>query len=227
MANNSDHITVGNTKDGWHQCHCQVCDTTYVLPKEADGTLVIWGCEQWRPKSWDRDFDEAWIEYRYQPKNTPSTKGVCPWKVWDEYRAEDLWDSWSKHLLEAGATVSDSNYLVLPDGIDWPIPWCSPAVMPIGLSRFQLKITDINFKLFSELTEDDAIEAGIDEFSYGGAGLIYFCGIPDLGIKKPDWTTRVPLVAFKWVWNQLYPNYTANTDPWVWLIKTEAVDETL
>ena len=42
MANNSDHITVGNTKDGWHQCHCQVCDATYVLPKEADGTLVIW-----------------------------------------------------------------------------------------------------------------------------------------------------------------------------------------
>ena len=42
MAQTSDHITVSNTKDGWHQCHCGGCDATYVLPKEEGGTLAIW-----------------------------------------------------------------------------------------------------------------------------------------------------------------------------------------
>ena len=42
MAYISDHITVGNSKDGRHQCHCQGCDTTYVLPKEKGDVLAIW-----------------------------------------------------------------------------------------------------------------------------------------------------------------------------------------
>lgn len=187
----------------------------------ANQQKILWGREQWRPKSWDRDFDEIWIEYRYQPKETPSTKGVCPWKVWDEWRAESLWESWSDQLRQAGATVSDSNYLVLPDGTDWPLRWQSPVTMPVGLSRFQLKVKEISFKPFSDITEQDAIAAGIDQLSHGQAGLIYFIHRLDYGFRYPVWTTREPLKAFKWVWNQLYPQFPANTDPWVWLINIE------
>lgn len=187
----------------------------------ANQQKILWGREQWKPKSWDEDFDSLWIEYRYQPKNTNSTRHIYTAQAWEnDWQAENLWEKWSNQLTAAGAYV-EHNYLRMPDGADWPLKWQSPVTMPVGLSRFQLKIKDIDFKQFSDITEQDAIAAGIDQLSHGQAGLIYFIHRLDYGFRYPVWTTRDPLKAFKWVWNQLYPQSPANTDPWVWLINVE------
>jgi hypothetical protein len=94
----------------------------------------------------------------------------------------------------------------LPTGNTVPLVWKSSRFMPRIASRIQLEIVDVRIEPLLAITDDDAIEEGVDRTNTSISGYARS--------------------RFKVLWNSIYynkPDFQWDTNPWIWAIKFRMV----
>lgn len=107
----------------------------------------------------------------------------------------------------------------LPDSLlqfSNPPKWKPSIFMPRAASRITLEITGVSIEKLQDITEEDAIAEGIDEFSYEKAGLNY---------EINGRCTRDPIQAFEFLWDSINGKTMPwKSDPWVRAIEFKQVE---
>lgn len=125
---------------------------------------------------------------------------------------DTLWirETWSRDL---------GQYIYRADGI-WDdnksITWKPSIHMPRAASRITLEVKRVWVERVQDISEEDAIAEGVDEFSDGKQGLIY--------LFNGD-STREPLRAFEWPWDSINAKrgYGWDKNPWCWCVEFKVV----
>jgi len=183
---------------------------------------IIWVREAWRPRSWGKDFDWMCLEYRAN-ENTDRArfkKDVDPMDMWHtELRLIAAWEKLSDECRAAGCDFAGDMFTLKGKDGQRPIKWRPSIFMPRAACRLRLRITDVRVERLQDISEAQAIAEGVEEFSFGKAGLNF-----DLGGSQQ---TRDPLQAFKWLWDNINAKrgYGWELNPWVWVIEFDRIPE--
>ena len=91
--------------------------------------------------------------------------------------------------------------------------WKSSVFMPRWASRINLEITGLRVERLQEITEEDAVAEGIEEWQ----GMFREYDKPD---SNPGWA-RDPILSYQTLWDSLNAKrgYGWETNPWVWVIE--------
>jgi len=102
----------------------------------------------------------------------------------------------------------------LPDSLlqfSDPPKWKPSIFMPRSVSRTTLEIIGIKLERLQDISEEDAIAEGVDEFSTGKAGLNF---------EINGRCTRNPIQAFEFLWDSINGKTMPwALNPWVWAIE--------
>lgn len=100
----------------------------------------------------------------------------------------------------------------LDDADDIILGWKSSMFMPKRAARIYLKITDIRVQKLQQITDEDAIKEGIQEFT-GGKVTKY-------GIKgwKRTLFKDTPREAFRVLWEQVNGKGSWDENPYLWVL---------
>ena len=82
--------------------------------------------------------------------------------------------------------------------------WRSPALMPEWAARKFVIVTDVKAQRLQEITEEDAIKAGV----------------PGIATHKPY--PRQYRDSFEVLWDIKHPKHNWSSNPWCWHYKVEA-----
>lgn len=133
------------------------------------------------------------------------------------------------------------NYLYRADGIevihvDGPekSPWRPSIHMPREAARLFLRVKRVSVERLQVISEVDAIAEGLACLTKD-SGITYKYGIPDsdglpgnadYGWHWTDWSVD-PRKAFRRLWDSLSAKrgYGWDTDPWVWVIEFERMED--
>jgi hypothetical protein len=91
-------------------------------------------------------------------------------------------------------------------------PWRSPIHMPRWASRLTLVVTDVRVQRLQEISEDDAIEEGID-FDSDYANLC--ANIEDAGYANDLPKGSAVIAIYRRLWETINGRGTWDTNPWV------------
>jgi hypothetical protein len=116
------------------------------------------------------------------------------------------------------------------DNHDYPTitaNWTSPMFMPREASRITLEITDIRVERLQDITEDDAIEEGV-EFGSGWeeeCGEGYCTGEGWMDYKSFDYGCSTPKDSYCTLWDSLNAKrgYPWESNPWVWVVTFKVI----
>ena len=103
------------------------------------------------------------------------------------------------------ATVVDWDEIQIENGNPYLIK--STLFMPEWAARHFITITDVRAERLQEITEEDAIAEGIEEWE----GMFKEYNKPN---SNPGWT-RNPLLSYHTLWNSINPKYPWESNPWV------------
>jgi hypothetical protein len=137
-----------------------------------------------------------------------------------EYKADEVYldDRESLHLR----VIDDQDlYKYEKEG------WSSPIFMPRWASRITLEITDIRVERLQDITEDDAIEEGV-EFGSGWeeeCGEGYCTGEGWMDYKSFDYGCSTPKDSYCTLWDSLNAKrgYPWESNPWVWVVTFKVI----
>lgn len=198
-----------------------------VCPYGGPGNL-LWARETWRMVGWTDDFVGAVIGYRADSE-----------KLWRESPDSDEWEDWVLREIERfsrlpGVVLEDGEYEIDDES---NIPWRSPIFMPRWASRITLEITDVGVERLQDISQEDALEEGVETDlwdqavvarDYSGEGKWF----ESWGCDDTDTTKFVPYeeiarASFASRWDSINSKrgYTWESNPWVWVIEFERVED--
>ncbi len=164
------------------------------------------------------------------------------WKYKPRYQQGDvLWvrETWCElaRVDSSGYThYDDCNYYYATDG-DYQIDLCDadgfylddqrmrwrPSIhMPRAAARMFLRVTDVRVERMQEISEGDAIAEGCEGIPCDHPSGRYACeDCMNTGWREP------PIVMYHELWDELNAKrgYGWDTNPWVWVITFERIDE--
>lgn len=98
--------------------------------------------------------------------------------------------------------------------------WCSPRFMPKRAARLFLEVQDVRVEKLQEITEEDAKAEGIRWTKEGPLHAHLYDAELDAYLNFP--TAKE---VFKYLWNSIYgKKYPWESNPWVWVISFERVE---
>lgn len=94
--------------------------------------------------------------------------------------------------------------------------WKSSMFMPKKAARIWLKITHINIQRLNDISEEDCIKEGIQQFTKDG-------NLHKYGLDGSVWADmpRTAQEAFKMLWEKINEQFSWDKNPWVWVIEFE------
>jgi hypothetical protein len=120
-----------------------------------------------------------------------------------------------KDFIDFGCKEVD-RYLFMESEIKW-----KPSIhMPKEAARIFLKVTDVRVERLQDITEEQAIKEGFEQFACTncrGSGCSDCSGS---GLEEPG------MVGFIYTWDNIYEKrgYGWEANPWVWVIEFERVE---
>ena len=149
-----------------------------------------------------------------------------PWQPGQVLAVREAWAIENLELLKMpvydGGQNPDWIYYRDPVHENTGLSWRSPATMPLWASRRELRIESVTCKLVSEVTEEEAVRAGV------GSGFKMNAGWPDYqSINKSgicELTQDTAYASFWSLWNKRYGKRYPFDTAWAWLAKVREVE---
>ena len=108
------------------------------------------------------------------------------------------------------------------DGNPTDEPWKPSIFMPKDAARIWLKITDVRVERLQDISEEDAISEGVDNWTYKNAAT------PQNWLDYTD-PFAPPLFtaydSFCSLWYSINGEESWNANPWVWVIEFERIEK--
>ena len=112
----------------------------------------------------------------------------------------------------------------LKDGVPIDEPWKPSIFMPREACRIMLEITNIRVERLQDISEEDAINEGVEIAAYR-PDIIYKQYTLDDNkrkIKLSGWETAY--YSFKSLWQSINGPESWTANPWVWVIEFKRID---
>lgn len=148
-------------------------------------------------------------------EDNPIKKGVILW-VREKWEYSD--DLEEPYLYEQ---KYNSDYLEEYHNL---IKWKSSTHMPKEAARTFLKVTDVRVERLQDITEEEAMQEGIERFYEGYGG-------PSAGFLYNDYNHgrqfHLPSArkGFQSLWHSIYGIESWDENPWVWVYSFEWIDK--
>jgi hypothetical protein len=188
--------------------------------KEGD---YLWIREDWRLLAWD--FEDPFVKVEYKDGATQ----MCD--VYDPAN-DSMWlCNHVEKLEKAGIIETDFDD---PDRYRFTtrdIPWKRARFMPKDFCRIWLKIKSVRVERLQDISDDDAVEEGIDIFTSPNADAgDYNCYPRNYMISEKDadgwpyFEEEEYIESFASLWESINGPGSWEENPWVWVIEFEKLD---
>lgn len=138
---------------------------------------------------------------------------LCPYgRVGDRLWVREAWQAWTEFNGFAPRDIpvgSGINYLA--DGNEWDARKRPPMFMPRWASRITLEVTDVRVERVQDISEDDAIEEGVQDW----------CVEADPRTGEPIQVRLRPSEEFANLWDSINADrgFGWDVNPWVWVVE--------
>ena len=172
----------------------------------------------------DKVGDRLWVRETWQaisPEYPPLPIEECD----IIYKATDSHPGFDAYEYAIDMCLSD-DYVERIGDITYP--WKPSIHMPRWASRITLEITNIRVERLQDISEEDAIDEGIQEYE-GIVDIKCYSGSPVEihGIRYgKDCEHEDPINAFEELWDAIYKETEKSWDnePWVWVVEFKKVE---
>ena len=161
----------------------------------------------------DVDTDGTLLDYHTSDGEMIDPIYLCRYKVGDILYVRETFGK-DKH----GQYQYRTDY---PEHDCKPYPIWKPSIhMPKEAARIFLKVTDIRVERLQDITEEQAIKEGFEQFPCTNCRGFGCCDCSGSGLEEPG------MVGFVHTWDNLYEKrgYGWEANPWVWVIEFERVE---
>jgi hypothetical protein len=159
---------------------------------------------------------ERWYRGYVLDENDDIPEGAEPqyWYFADgrDSRPGDASDSWCYHMYGADKSI-------------WP-SWRSAACMPKEAARTWLEVVSVTAKRIQDITEQEAIAAGVQFITAENKDRYYrhyMADNADLGLKDRHYSIQNnPIASFRTLWDKHHPGSWERND-WVWMSSVKII----
>jgi hypothetical protein len=173
----------------------------------------LWVRESWRIGAWCEDDGSIAIDYLSStPEKTPFI--TVPEDLEDYHGSsvfERYWKQSCNDCIKAGTKSNEDDRYYWDVGQS-PCRIRPPIHMPRWASRITLEITDIRVERLQDISDEDAIDEGV-QVSLGGM----WCGSPHKAHGAPRQHNN-PHTAFRDIWESIKGSGSWDANPWVWVL---------
>ena len=113
---------------------------------------------------------------------------------------------------------ADGGYWIDDDGI---MKWKPSIYMPKEAARIFLEVSNVRVERLKDISEEDAIEEGIEIIHYAENILPVFRNY----LLKEKKGTLNPRLSFRTLWEKINGEDSWNANPWVWVYEFKVVEK--
>jgi hypothetical protein len=163
---------------------------------------------------------QSWMQTAINPEWFKSVLTQCPFgNIGDVIWVRETW----QYVDFAG---EDNGYVYRATDPDWETmeewKWKPSIFMPKEACRIKLKIEDIKIEKLHDITEQDAIDEGVERLP-NETGLLAYRSY----LTTPDKQQLpcFPYVSYRTLWQKINGRESWDLNPWVWVITFNRIIE--
>ena len=178
------------------------------------------------PNDWtfyyfSKDDKRTFAHFRKQEDNKiKSIFGTSPYQIGDILWVRETWQTTWNENKKSWDTIykADGGYWIDDDGI---MKWKPSIYMPKEAARIFLEVSNVRVERLKDISEEDAIEEGIEIIHYAENILPVFRNY----LLKEKKGTLNPRLSFRTLWEKINGEDSWNANPWVWVYEFKVVEK--
>ena len=192
---------------------------------------ILWVRETWRVSGWDLDGESISVDFRSDGMIDKRLRDVCDSDQFTRLVEQSCDDAETAGVEQAGKTIDEEGFGDDPARYIWdsgnsPCRWRPSIHMPRWAARIFLRVKSVRVERLWSITEEDAKAEGVKHIPFSECDYIpdsEFC-VVEGRTSVTNFETPIHRAGFFKEWESVYKNWDSN--PWVWVVEFERVDET-
>ena len=175
----------------------------------------------WTFYYFSKDDKRTFAHFRKQEDNKiKSIFGTSPYQIGDILWVRETWQTTWNENKKSWDTIykADGGYWIDDDGI---MKWKPSIYMPKEAARIFLEVSNVRVERLKDISEEDAIEEGIEIIHYAENILPVFRNY----LLKEKKGTLNPRLSFRTLWEKINGEDSWNANPWVWVYEFKVVEK--